>query len=138
MAIKLPLSPLEQELMDVVWSGGKVTAADVQAALAPKRALRDSTVRTVLSRLEEKGYLRHKVEGRTFVYSSVERPRRLAVRAVKQIIDRFCHGSVESLLIGMVDDEVIDAQELQRIIDGLAAQNQAKPGKSSKRKELSK
>jgi BlaI family transcriptional regulator, penicillinase repressor len=121
MAIKLPLSGLEQEVMDVVWSAGKVTAADVQAALAPKRALRDSTVRTVLTRLEEKGYLRHVVEGRTFVYSSVERPRRLAVRAVKQIIDRFCHGSVESLLTGMVDDEVVDPKELQRIIDRLAA-----------------
>jgi BlaI family penicillinase repressor len=121
MAIKLPLSRLEQEVMDVVWSAGKVTAADVQAALAPKRALRDSTVRTVLTRLEEKGYLRHQVEGRTFVYSSVERPRRLAVRAVKQIIDRFCHGSVESLLTGMVDDEVVDPKELQRIIDRLAA-----------------
>jgi BlaI family penicillinase repressor len=121
MAIKLPLSGLEQEVMDVVWSAGKVTAADVQAALAPKRALRDSTVRTVLTRLEEKGYLRHQVEGRTFVYSSVERPRRLAVRAVKQIIDRFCHGSVESLLTGMVDDEVVDPKELQRIIDRLAA-----------------
>lgn len=127
MAIRLPLSGLEQEVMDVVWSGGKVTAADVQAALAPKRALRDSTVRTVLTRLEEKGYLRHEVEGRAFVYSSVERPRRLAVRAVKQIIDRFCHGSVESLLTGMVDDEVVDPKELQRIIDRLAAKRKESP-----------
>lgn len=127
MAIRLPLSALEQEVMDVVWSGGKVTAADVQAALAPKRALRDSTIRTVLTRLEEKGYLRHGVEGRTFVYSSVERPRRLAVRAVKQIIDRFCHGSVESLLTGMVDDEVVDPKELQRIIDRLAAKRKESP-----------
>lgn len=127
MAIRLPLSGLEQEVMDVVWSGGKVTAADVQAALAPKRALRDSTVRTVLGRLEDKGYLRHEVEGRTFVYSSVERPRRVAVRAVKQIIDRFCHGSVESLLTGMVDDEVVDPKELQRIIDRLAAKRKESP-----------
>ncbi len=89
--------------------------------------LRDSTVRTVLSRLEDKGYLRHEVEGRTFIYSSLERPRRLAVRAVKQIIDRFCHGSVESLLTGMVDDEVVDAKELQRIIDRLAAKRKESP-----------
>ncbi|HZQ52396.1 MAG TPA: BlaI/MecI/CopY family transcriptional regulator [Bryobacteraceae bacterium] len=127
MATKLPLSGLEQEVMDVVWSAGKVTAADVQAALAPGRVLRDSTVRTVLSRLEDKGYLRHEVEGRTFIYSSLERPRRLAVRAVKQIIDRFCHGSVESLLTGMVDDEVVDAKELQRIIDRLAAKRKESP-----------
>lgn len=108
--------------MEIVWSHGKVTAADVQAALEPRRSLRDSTVRTVLTRLEEKGYVRHEVDGRTFVYSSREAPRSVAVRAVKQIVDRFCHGSIESLLTGMVDDEVVNARELQRISDRLATQ----------------
>ena len=79
--------------MDVLWARGNVTAAEVQSALAATRPLRDSTVRTVLTRLEEKRYARHKVDGRTFVYSPVEPPGSVAVRAVKQIIERFCHGS---------------------------------------------
>jgi predicted transcriptional regulator len=58
-------------------------------------------VRTVLRRLEEKGYLRHEVDGRTFVYHATQHRRGVAARAVQQIIDRFCGGSVEQLLVGM-------------------------------------
>lgn len=135
MSIKSPLSPLEQEVMNAVWSHGRVTAVDVQAALAPQRPLRDSTVRTVLTRLEEKGYLRHEVDGRTFVYFSLKPPRSLAVRAVKQIVDRFCQGSIESLLVGMVDDEVVDPEELQRVVDRLNARSESKQRRLSQPKE---
>lgn len=135
MSLKSPLSPLEQEVMNAVWSRGRATAADVQAALSPQRPLRDSTVRTVLTRLEEKGYLQHEVDGRTFVYSSLKPPRSLAVRAVKQIVDRFCQGSIESLLVGMVDDEMVDPDELQRIVDRLNTQAIDKQRRSSRQKE---
>jgi BlaI family transcriptional regulator, penicillinase repressor len=134
MTLKSPLSPLEQEVMKAVWSSGAATATDIQAALAPQRILKDSTVRTLLTRLEAKGYLRHKVDGRTFVYSSTEPPRSLAVRAVRQIVERFCQGSVESLLVGMVDDEIVDPNELQRIVDRLAAQQSSKRPKAAKRR----
>ncbi len=120
--------------MNVIWSRNRATAADVQSDLQPERTLRDSTVRTVLSRLEEKGYLKHEVDGRTFVYSSVEPPGNLAVRAVKQILDRFCKGSFESLLVGLVNDEIVDTQELQRIVDRLAAQRSPKTRQPAKRK----
>lgn len=138
MPFKSPLSPLEQEVMNAVWSQGSATAMDIQTALAPHRALRDSTVRTLLTRLEEKGYVRHKVDGRAYVYSSTEPPRNLAVRAVRQIVDRFCHGSVESLLAGMVDGEIVDPEELQRIVERLAAPQAGKPRKIPKRKGESK
>ena len=120
--------------MNAIWSRGAATAADIQTALAPQRILRDSTVRTLLTRLEGKGYLRHEVDGRTFVYSSIEPPTSLAVRAVRQIVDRFCQGSIESLLVGMVDDEIVDPDELQRIVDRLAAQQSANRRKAPKRK----
>ncbi|HEY3939982.1 MAG TPA: BlaI/MecI/CopY family transcriptional regulator [Bryobacteraceae bacterium] len=120
MSLKPALSDLEQQLMHILWSRRNATAADIRDTLAPERPLKDSTIRTVLTRLEEKGYVRHKVRGRTFVYSGIEHPRKVAVRAVKQIIDRFCHGSVESLLAGMVDGEMVDPEELQRIAAQLA------------------
>ena len=122
--------------MTVVWKRGKTTAAAVQAALAAKRSLKDSTVRTILTRLEEKGYAKHKLDGRSFVYSGVEKPQEVAVRAVKQILDRFCHGSVESLLCGMVEDEVVDPEELRaiakRLADGNAGKTAKKQGKRKK------
>jgi BlaI family transcriptional regulator, penicillinase repressor len=85
------------------------------------RPLKDSTVRTVLRRLEEKGYLTHSVEDRTFIYAPAESRQRVAGRAVKRIVDWFCEGSVEALLVGMVDSKVLDRAELQRLAERIAA-----------------
>jgi len=119
--------------MEIVWRRGSATADGVRADLDPDRPLKDSTVRTVLKRLEEKGYLRHKVEGRTYVYSESEPRQNIAVRAVKQILDRFCSGSVEALLVGMLDQEVVDADELERLVRRLKERRAAAAGKPAKR-----
>lgn len=122
MALRSPISDLERSFMNILWQLGKASAADIQQHLAPDHPLRDSTIRTVLLRLEEKGYVQHEVSGRTFIYSCLERPTSVAARAVKQIVDRFCHGSLESLLAGMVEDELVDTAELQKIVDRLSKQ----------------
>ena len=57
-----------------------------------QREFKETTVRTRLRRLEEKGYLRHETEGRAYVYRAREPSRSLAARAARQIIDRFCQG----------------------------------------------
>jgi predicted transcriptional regulator len=77
--------------------------------------MKESTVRTILSRLEGKGHVKHRVEGRTNVYSAIESAHSVAAQAVRQIVDRFCKGSVEQLLLGMVNDNVLDERELQRL-----------------------
>jgi predicted transcriptional regulator len=116
-----PLSELEHLVMDVLWKRSQATtrpestAEDVREALARRHPMKDSTVRTVLNRLEEKGYVKHHVEGRTNVYQVSEPPRNLAVTAVQQIIDRLCGGSVEQLIVGMVDRELLDDRELRRL-----------------------
>jgi len=101
--------------MEVIWRRGSANAEYVREELAPERPLKESTVRTLLGRLEAKGYLTHHVEGRTFLYRAVEPPRRLAARAVRQIVDRFCQGSLEELVSGMVDAELLDREELARL-----------------------
>jgi len=106
--------------MDVIWKRSSATAEDVREALAERHPMKDSTARTVLKRLEEKGYLAHQVDGRTNVYRGLTAPQNVAVRAVRQIIDRFCGGSLEKLLVGMVDDQVLDEQELQRLANRIA------------------
>jgi predicted transcriptional regulator len=116
------LSELEHQVLEILWTLGPANSDQVRQALAAKRPLKDSTVRTILRRLQEKGYVRHKVEGRTFIYTGVEQPRNLAVRAVRQIIDRFCAGSVEQLLVGMVEDEMLDRRELQQLAQKIARQ----------------
>ena len=106
--------------MDVVWRRKSATAEDVRVALAERHPMKESTARTILKRLEQKGYITHRVDGRTNVYSGVEAPQSVAARAVRQIIDRFCGGSVEQLLVGMVADDVVDERELQRLAQRIA------------------
>ncbi len=115
-----PLSALENLVMSVVWERGSATGEEVRAALADRHPMKESTARTVLTRLEEKGYLRRRVDGRTNVYSGIDAPQQVAAGAVRQIIDRLCGGSVEQLLIGMVDDEVLTERELQRLARKIA------------------
>jgi len=106
--------------MEVVWARSACTSEEVRTALAERHPMKESTARTMLKRLEEKGYVRHRVDGRTNVYSGVEPPRNVAARAVRQIIDRFCGGSVEELLVGMVANQVVDERELERLAQRIA------------------
>ena len=112
---KPQLSPLENTVMQIVWERERVTAEEIRTELASTQPMKDSTARTMLRRLEEKGYVRHTIEGRTYVYSPKVASRSVAAEAVRGIIDRFCSGSVEDLLVGMVDDEIISPQTLRQL-----------------------
>ncbi len=118
------LTPLEQLIMDYVWSHPDCTAESCRGGVRRSRALKDSTVRTILRKLEEKSYAMHKVEGRTFVYRAVDTKRNVAVHAAQQLIDRFCAGSVEELLVGLVDNQVLEPKQLQRLAAKIASQKE--------------
>ena len=120
------LSDLEHQVMDILWRTGPGTAEKIREALEPQHVLKDSTVRTVLLRLEKKGYVDHKVVGKAFVYRGLEKPRNVAVRAVRQILDKFCDGSLEQLLVGLVENEVVDRAELQQLARKVAQSGPAK------------
>jgi BlaI family penicillinase repressor len=121
-----PLSHLEHLVMEVVWRRGSATAEDVRGALAQRHAMKESTVRTILKRLEEKEYVTHRVEGRSNVYTGLDAPQNVAAGAVRQIIERFCGGSVEQLLVGMVANDVVDERELQRLAQRIARRKSRK------------
>ena len=106
--------------MDYIWTQEAVTAESCREALASSRPMKDSTIRTVLRRLEEKGYLTHEVEGRTYVYRASDARQNVAVRAVRGIIDRFCGGSAEQLVLGMVDNAVLNPKQLERLAQRVA------------------
>ena len=131
------VGPLENAVLHVVWERGTATADEVRLALQKQRQLKESTVRTLLRRLEEKGFLAHDVNGRTFVYRPVVAPRKVAAQAVRGIVDRFCAGSVETLVAGMVDGELITPDKLRELADKIAAAERqftdiAKPAKSKR------
>jgi BlaI family penicillinase repressor len=124
------LGEVEQMVMDYVWSHGPVSSEACREALAARRPMKESTIRTVLRRLEAKGYVAHETSGRTYIYRAAEPRQNVAVRAVKHIIERFCGGSVEQLVIGMVDNAVLDRRQLERLTQKIAER------KTNQRKEV--
>src|SRR5438309_3883832 len=112
------LGDLEREVMQLVWANGPVTAEAVREQLA--RRLKESTVRTVLRRLEEKGYVTHTVDGRTYVHEAAQPRGRVAAKAVQRIVDWFCNGSIEEVLVGMVDTAMLDQRQLRLLADQVA------------------
>ena len=103
--------------MGAVWGAGASSVEAVHQAVSAKRRLKEATIRTLLRRLEQKGYLEHRVEGRAFIYSATEPARSLAARAVRQIVDRLCQGSVEELVSGMVEAKVLSNRELDGLVE---------------------
>src|SRR5580658_1278970 len=114
------LGEVEQLVMDFLWTHGPSSSEACREALASSRPMKDSTIRTVLRRLEDKGYLQHEVDGRTFIYKALDARQNVAVRAVKSIIDRFCGGSAEQLVLGMVDNAVLNHKQLERLARKIA------------------
>jgi predicted transcriptional regulator len=127
---KANLGDLEQHIMQLIWAHGPMTAEAVRTHL--DRDLKEVTVRTVLRRLEEKGYVTHTVDNRTFVYSAAETRERAAARAVKRIVDWFCDGSVDEVLVGMVDAEMLDKPQLDKLAKRIAQAKQARKAKQSR------
>src|SRR5579863_8847988 len=119
------LGEVEQVVMDYIWANGPSTSEACRESLAASRPMKDSTIRTVLRRLEEKGFLTHEIDGRTFIYRASHARANVAVRAVKSIIDRFCGGSAEELVLGMVDNAVLDRKQLERLARRIAEQENA-------------
>ena len=122
------LSALEQLVMDHLWRLPGSTAVQCRDALeASSRVLKENTVRTLLQRLEKKGYVTHELDGRTFLYWASEPKTSVAAKAVKQIIDRFCGGSLEELLAGMVEHDVVSREELRDLAQRVARSKGVRP-----------
>ena len=130
------LGELERSILSIVWRKTEINAEQVREELG--RPLKESTIRTVLRRLEEKGYLAHSVENRTFVYRPAQTRQRVAGRAVKRIVDWFCEGSVEALLVGMVDSKVLGRAELQRLAERIAVAQKAATDANTDTEQLGK
>ena len=113
--VRPPLTDLENEVMHAVWDGGTCTVEAVYQIVSTKRKLKETTIRTLLRRLEKKGYLQHESDGRAYIYRAVEPARSLAARAVRQIIDRFCQGSVEELVSGVVEAKVLNKGDIDQL-----------------------
>ena len=107
-----PLARRELEFMNIVWDLGESTAQDVQDELARRgRKLRESTVRTILRVLEEKGFLRHRVDGRAYVYRAIFSREDARSLAVRDMATRLFGGSLSSMITYLLSQEKLSAKE---------------------------
>jgi BlaI family transcriptional regulator, penicillinase repressor len=111
--LALSLGELEAQLMRLLWQHGPSTAEQVRERL--DRPLKESTVRTVLRRLEEKGLVNHEVDGRTFVFAPVAPAATVAERGARGLAERLYAGSMADLIVGLVGSSRLDASELDQL-----------------------
>lgn len=110
-----PLSDAQREIMEIVWDAGEATVSDVRAKLLKKRDVARNTVQTVMVRLEEKGWLKHRTSGRTFIYSA-KVPRKTSLGAkVSHMVDRMFSGSPEQLMTALLEYRGLSSEEADRI-----------------------
>ncbi|MGA7708018.1 MAG: BlaI/MecI/CopY family transcriptional regulator [Acidobacteriaceae bacterium] len=119
---KQTLTPLELEIMQVLWENGASTVTEVIPKL--KAELAYTTVQTMLMVLLRKGKVKRTQEGRAFRYRPVVSRERASGSAVEDLVRRMFGGSAEALLMAMVDTRQISAKELERLAKKVAATEQ--------------
>ena len=105
--------------MELVWTQGEVSATEVREHFGETRPLARTTVQTMMTRMEEKGWLQHRSIGRTFVYSaSVPKSESLGAK-VRDLIDSAFDGSADELVLSLLEYRGLTKAEHQRIRDML-------------------
>jgi len=109
------LSPAQREIMEIVWDQGEISANGVLAILCQRRTVARNTVRTLLERMQDKGWLTHREQGRTHIYSAAQDRGAAMGQKVMEVLDQVCGGSPETLMAALIDYRGLDAAELRRI-----------------------
>ena len=109
------LTEAELRLMDVLWQQGPSTVQQVLGALPKKAQLAYNSVLTTIRILEKKGYLRHIKDGRAHVYRPLVERAEASRSEIRHLANRFFKNSHEMLVLNILEDRGVDAEELQRL-----------------------
>ncbi|NLX96441.1 MAG: BlaI/MecI/CopY family transcriptional regulator, partial [Rhodopirellula sp.] len=97
-----PLSDAQLEIMNIIWDRGETTVGDVWKVLSTRRAVARNTVSTMVTRLEEKGWLRHRVREGSYLYSATYPRDKVLPRLVRRLVDAAFQGSAEGLVLALL------------------------------------
>jgi BlaI family transcriptional regulator, penicillinase repressor len=109
------LTEAELRLMEVLWEKGPATVHAILEELPPKPALAYNSVLTTIRILEKKGYVQHAKEGRAHVYMPLVRRDEATRVEIRNLVGKFFKNSHELLLLNLLEDKSIDAEELARM-----------------------
>ena len=113
------LTEAELRLMKVLWERGESTVSDIAGALPKKTALAYNSVLTTVRILEQKGYVRHRKEGRAFYYVPVVQEEEAGSSEIRLVLSRFFGNSREKLMLSLLGDADVTPEELQRLRDAI-------------------
>jgi predicted transcriptional regulator len=117
----ITLTEAELRLMKILWLRGESQVSDLVAAMPDGETLAYNSVLTTVRILEQKGYVDHRQEGRAFVYRPCVAEHEAGRSEVRHVLSRFFGNSRERLLLSLLGDEEISADELQRLKDAIRA-----------------
>jgi predicted transcriptional regulator len=109
------LTEAELRLMKILWRRGESAVNDLVAAMPDGETLAYNSVLTTIRILEQKGYVEHRQEGRAFIYRPCVAEQEASRSEVRHVLSRFFGDSRERLLLSLLGDEDISAEELQRL-----------------------
>ena len=109
------LSGAQLEVMSVIWELGEASVADVWRELSRKRTIARNTVQTTLVRLEEKGFLQHRVVGNAFRYQATVARQKTVREMLRSLLNGAFQGSTEGLVMALLEEAPPSEDELKRI-----------------------
>ena len=127
------LTEAELRIMRILWERGEALVSDLVSALPENLPLAYTSVLTTVRVLERKGYVRHRQEGRAFVYNPCIAEHEAGRSEVRHMLGRFFGNSREQLLLTLLGDEDVTPDELQRLKEAIA-QTASKPQQTTERR----
>ena len=124
------LTPLELQIMNVLWDRGPSNVQSVQASLAGSPGLAYTTVQTMLNVLHRKGRVRRRLKGRAYNYKPILTREKAASNAIGDMIDRLFGGSVDGLLMSLVKSKQLDPKKLEELTNLVEEHENGKEGKT--------
>lgn len=120
------LGDLQLAILRVLWEQREASAADVHEALHPERGLAPTTIATMLAKLEKKGLIAHRSEGRQFIYRAKVGEDEVQRSLVADLVDRVFLGDPSALVNHLIDAGEIDVRELEKLKQRIAAERGAR------------
>jgi BlaI family transcriptional regulator, penicillinase repressor len=109
------LGDLQHAIMTILWESGEATTADVHQALQGSRGLAFTTIATMLRKMEDKGVVSHRSEGRQFIYRPTITEDQVRRSMVGELVERLFAGDPKALLAHLVSEHEIEPAELSEL-----------------------